>query len=223
MWRHFSVNTLVMPFSLTHAIYCATQLTCANIVGNTAPGAKIMAVRKKSETIHLRVNPISKALLEGLANINGKTATQIIEDLITEAAEKTIINEFEIDEYIYEGTFENKIIDLKSALFAVQHPSEPIITKLRTYYIAPEALSSRDRTITMTILQHPQLFGGKAKIFKSVENLIDNEYINDIPDIDLKKIADRMDSLENYSVFKEKQPSWKSTYEMFLTMTEGEH
>lgn len=182
-----------------------------------------MAVRKKSETIHLRVNPISKALLEGLANINGKTATQIIEDLITEAAEKTIMNEVEVDEYINEAAFQNKIIDLKSALFAVQHPSEPIITKLRTYFIALETLSSRDRTITRTILQHPQLFGGKTKIFKSVENLIVKKYINEIPDVDLKKIADRMDSLESYSVFKEKKPSWKSTYEMFLAMTEGEH
>lgn len=182
-----------------------------------------MAIRKKSETIHLRVNPISKALLEGLANINGQTATQIIEDLITEAAEKTILNDVEVDVYINEAAFPNKIIDLKSALFAVQHSSDPIITKLRTYFMAPAALSSRDKTIAMTILQYPQFFGGKTKIFKSVESLIDKEFINEIPDIDLKKIADRMDSLEGYSVFKEKKPSWKSTYEMFLVMTESEH
>lgn len=181
-----------------------------------------MAVRKKSETIHLRVSPISKALLEGLANINGKTATQIIEDLITEAAEKTVINEVEVDEYVNEAAFPNKRMDLKNTLVAIQHSSEPIITKLRTYFIAMEVLSSRDQTIARTILQHPQYFGGKTKIFKSVENLIQKEYIDEIPDVDLKKIAERMDSLESFSAFKEKKPSWKSTYEMFLTMTEGE-
>lgn len=179
-----------------------------------------MAIRKKSETIHLRVSPLSKGLLEGLASITGKTATQIIEDLIAEASEKITIDEF--DEYVNTAAFQKEEIDLKSVLVAVQHPTEPIITKLRMYFVAMEVLSSRDRIILKTILMHPQFFSGKTKIFKSVENLIHKEFMNEVPDVDLNKIAERMDSLESFSVFKEKKPSWKSTYEMFLEMTEGE-
>jgi uncharacterized protein (DUF1778 family) len=179
----------------------------------------IMAVRKKSETIHLRVSPISKALLESLASLNHKTSTQIIEDLIAESAEKTILSEFRVDSYINRAAFENKTIDLKTLISAVQHPTEPVITKFRLYFIAPNALSSRDYVVYNTILLCSELFKGNTKIFESVENLMLKEFIGEVPDVDLAKINAHMESLDGFAAFKEKNPNLKSTYKIFLEMT----
>ncbi|WP_392890837.1 hypothetical protein ACF6ZU_05290 [Pseudomonas migulae] len=179
-----------------------------------------MAGRKKSETIHLRVSPISKAFLEGLANVSGKTSTQIIEELITEAAEKTALAD--AHSCINISAFPNSEMNIKNAVTAAQHPSEPILSKLRAHFIAWDTLSVRDKTITTTILTHPQFFAGKTKIFTKGEKIIQSGFFEEIPDVDLKEVYKRMESLDSFSIFKEKNPSWKSTYEMFLSMTEGE-
>jgi len=179
-----------------------------------------MAGRKKSETIHLRVSPISKALLEGLANVSGKTSTQIIEELITEAAEKTVLSD--VYSCINTSALPNSEMNVKNVVVAAQHPSEPILSKLRAHFIAWNTLSIRDQTITTTILTHPQFFAGKTKIFTKGEKIIQSGLYDAIPDVDLKEISKRMESLDSFSVFKEKNPNWKSTYEMFLSMTEGD-
>lgn len=179
-----------------------------------------MAGRKKSETIHLRVSPISKALLEGLANVSGKTSTQIIEELITEAAEKTPLTD--VHNCLNISAFPNNELNVKNAITAAQHSSEQILTKLRAYFIANDTLNVRDKVVTSTILTHPQFFAGKTKIFTKSEKIIDPGLYEAVQDIDLKEISKRMESLESFSAFKEKNPNWKSTYEMFLTMTEGE-
>lgn len=175
-----------------------------------------MAVRKKSETIHLRVKPISKALLEGLANSSGKTSTQIIEDLITEAAEKFVIDDLE--ERINTDVLDNGQLTLKAALESAHCPDEPVLTKLRTYYIAGDALSPRDKKVVSAILQSKEFFAGETEIFSVEDEIIRSDRISDTPKIDLNEISKRMPSLEEFAVFREKNANFKSTYEAFLKM-----
>ena len=207
MWCHFYVNTFC----------CAAPLLCGNLSGTTAHWKKKMAVRKKSETIHLRVKPISKALLEGLANSTGKTSTQVIEDLITAAAEKFIITD--VEALIDEDTLEDGQLSLKSALESAHYPDEPILTKLRTYYIAGDALSVRDSIIAATIIQTPKFFSGNTQIFSISDGFINRDHLSDIPKIDLDEISKRMSSLEDFAAFREKNPNWTSSYAGFLKMT----
>lgn len=175
-----------------------------------------MAVRKKSETIHLRVKPISKALLEGLSNSTGKTSTQIIEDLITEAAAKYFIAD--VEDIINDDALKNGQIDLGTALVAAHCDDDPILTKLRTYYIAPDALSARDRTIASTIIQSSDIFLGDSELFSIEDDIINLDYISDAPKLDIHEISRRMPSLDAFAAFREKNPNWKSTYEDFLKM-----
>lgn len=177
-----------------------------------------MAVRKKSETIHLRVQPISKLLLEGLANAANTTSTRIIEDLILGAAEKTEVvdTENKIDDRLKK----NGKLSVRDALTIAHQPSEPILTKLRTYYLAADALSLREIDIVITILHHPDLFSGDKEIFSAKEKIIKEEYFHEVPTVSLEKIAERMSSLESFAAFKEKNPKLKTKYSEFLKMTE---
>lgn len=175
-----------------------------------------MAIRKKSETIHLRVEPISKALLEGLANSTGKTATQIVEGLVLEAAEKRLIEN--VEGFINKGALKNGKLDLKTALVSAHVDRDVTLTKLRTFYIAKEALSSRDIIIVSTIIEHEDLFFGVDEIFADDDELIDPDFISKTPKLNISKISNKMSLLEDYAEFREKNPNLKSTYKNFLTM-----
>lgn len=205
----------MVPLSCQHLSLCPLPDVWQPKRHHSSRG-KMMAVRKKSETIHLRVKPISKAFLEGLANSTGKTSTQIIEDLITEAAEKFIIED--VEDRINLDALEDGHLSLKAALISAHCPDEPILTKLRTYYIAENALSARDRTIASTIIRSKEFFHGKSEIFSVEDEIINPDRICDTPKIDLNEISKRMSSLEEYAVFREKNPNWKSSYEAFLKM-----
>jgi|GEM_PF-3045990 len=175
-----------------------------------------MAVRKKSETIHLRVKPISKALLEGLANSTGKTSTQIIENLITEAAAKHVIEDTE--DFINTRSLSDGRLDLETALESAHVDHDLVLTKLRTFYIAKEALSSRDKIIASTIINSNNLFSGNSEIFSIEDEIVNPDFISKTPKLDLNEIARRMPSLEEFAVFREKNPNWRSTYDAFLKM-----
>lgn len=177
-----------------------------------------MAVRKKSETIHLRVQPLSKLLLEGLANAANTTSTRIIEDLILEAAKEDEV--VDIDEIIDDRFLKNGKLSLIDALTAAYHSEEPILTKLRTYYLAGDALSYRENVIARTILYHPEFFSGDQEIFSAKEKIIKEECFHEIPRINLERIAESMSSLESFAAFKEKNPKLKTKYSEFLKMAE---
>lgn len=177
---------------------------------------KIMAVRKKSETIHLRVKPISKALLEGLANSTGKTSTQIIEDLITEAAANFFIED--VEDIVNDGALKNRQLDLETALVSAHCDDDPLLTKLRTFYIAPNALSARDKIIASAVAQSSNTFFGKSELFSIEDEIIKKDYISKTPKLDLHEVSRRMPSLEDFAVFREKNQNFKSTYEAFLKM-----
>lgn len=176
-----------------------------------------MAIRKKSETIHLRVKPTSKAFLEGLSNSADKTATQVIEELIAEAASKVLIKE--IGPHIDKRALVQGKLTLENAIIAAHYPDEPLLTKLRTFYIASEALDSRDRTIAEVILlNNLEEFSGTTKIFTATDGIISRKYLANFPSVSLEKIHAKMDLLEEFAKFRETNPGWKSDFNFFLKM-----
>lgn len=182
-----------------------------------------MAVRKKSEAIHFRVSPMFKAYLEGAANAIGKTSTQMVEDSVTDVADKICI---EPPDLHVNPDFlgEDGRLQLRVVLTAAYFPGEPILTKLRTYYIADIALSDRDKTIARTIIKYPNYFSGETKIFSVSDRIISEVYIQSYPSIDLDRISKSMPSLEAYAAFGEKNPKIKLSYEAFLKITvEDQH
>ncbi|EPA7430578.1 TPA: hypothetical protein VDT85_005694 [Pseudomonas aeruginosa] len=176
-----------------------------------------MAVRKKSETIHLRVQPLSKLLLEGLANVANTTSTRIIEDLILEAAKEAKV--VDVNDIIDDRLLKNGKLSLIDALTAAYHP-EPILTKLRIYYLADDALSYREEVIARSILDHPEFFSGDQEVFSAKEKIIKEKYFHEVPRISLERIAESINLLESFAAFKEKNPKLITVYREFLKMME---
>lgn len=179
-----------------------------------------MAVRKKSEAIHLRVSPLSKALLEGLANATGKTATQIIERSIIDESEKIYI----LPDIIVSDAFldAKDRLPLITALTSAQFSEEPVLTKLRTFLIADAALSDRDKTIAKTIIECNDRFSGETAIFSEADLIIQRDQLPYIPKVNLNEISKQMPALEQYAIFMEKNPNIKAGYDDFLKMTGDE-
>ncbi|MBU0538452.1 MAG: hypothetical protein KKG73_08460 [Gammaproteobacteria bacterium] len=177
-----------------------------------------MAVRKKSESINFRVSPLFKAYLEGAANAAGITSTQVVEESITDFVSQFFIDKpiREIDPAFIE---EDGSLQLVEAMRGAYLPGEPILTKLRTFYVADIALSSRDKIIARTILESPSYFSGRTKIFSDADWIIAEEYIPHLPAVDLDKVAKSMPSLEAFAAFREKNSKVKLSYEAFLEMT----
>lgn len=176
-------------------------------------GDRAVANRKKTETIHLRVDTVSKATLECLAAVLETTSTQILLDLI-DAKSMQVHTRKMRDEINDQISIDGRMV-LKDAIKLAYDCEDPILAKLRLSYIADDALSSKDQTITSMILQHPHYFSGDTEIFSKSENLVKEG--EQIPSVSLKKIYERMESLEEYASFREKNP-WKTSYEAFLNL-----
>jgi hypothetical protein len=176
-----------------------------------------MAIRKKTESIHLRVEPTTKAYLEALGNATGKTSTQVLEGLLEDAAARFVIGD--TGEYINSASLKNNKLDLKTALDAAFVDRDVMFTKLRTFYLAKEALSLRDRYIMSAIVDSIDMFLGKDEIFAEDDEIIKQYFISEAPKLDSQVILKRMSSLEEYGDFREKNPNLKSTYREFLKMT----
>lgn len=178
---------------------------------------KEMAVRKKSEALNFRVSPMFKTYLEGAANAMGKTSTQLVEDAVIDIAEEIYIDPhiLEISDQFLKG----RPLSLRVALTVAYVPGEPILTKLRTAYIADIALSARDRIVAKTIFESPSYFAGETRIFSVSDGVIAEEYIANCPAVDLDEISKSMPLLEAYAAFKEKNSKIKVSYESFLEMT----
>jgi hypothetical protein len=176
-----------------------------------------MAIRKKTETIHLRVEPTTKAYLEALGNATGKTSTQVLESLLEDAAAGFFIGD--TGEYINTASLKNKKLDLKTALDAAFVDRDVMFTKLRTFYLAKEALSLRDRYIMSAIIDSKDMFLGEDELFAEDDKIIKPYFISEAPKLSSQAILKRMSSLEEYGAFREKNPNLKSTYREFLRMT----
>ena len=179
-----------------------------------------MAVRKKSEAIHLRVSPFSKALLEGLSNASGRTSTQIIEGSIIDESKKIfMLPDVMISDEFLEA---DGSLQLITALTSTHFSGEPVLTKLRTFYVAEDALSGRDKIIARTIVESTDRFSGETKIFSIADKIIRQEYLSTLPKLDMNEVSKHMPALERYAEFKEKNPTIKASYDDFLKMTSEE-
>lgn len=176
-----------------------------------------MAIRKKTETIHLRVEPTTKAYLEALGNATGKTSTQVLEGLLEDAAAGFVVEN--MGDYINTASLKNNRLDLKAALDAAFVDRDIMFTKLRTFYLAKEALSLRDRYIMSAIIDSKDMFLGEDELFAEDDKVIKPYFVSEAPKLNSQAILRRMSSLEEYGAFREKNPNLKSTYREFLKMT----
>ena len=179
-----------------------------------------MAIRKKSEIIHLRVEPQSKLLLEGLANLGNTTATRTIERLLMEAAESAQVSEIEIA--ISESVLTDGGLTLKAALELAVVDRDPIIIKLRLSYLAHDALNTADQLITSAIISSKNIFGGEEEIFTKAEGILKSEEFDSVPRIDTEKIAANMDLLEDYADFRIKNPNIMMSYKEYLKASKND-
>ena len=178
-----------------------------------------MAVRKKVETIHLRVSANSKACLEGLANANKKTSTRVLEDLIAEAAAEFQVQG--VDAAVDERFWSGGSWTLLKALQLAHVPDEPILKKLRTYFLAEEALSPKDYILVEAILWSSDFFSGDTDIFLESEGVITNPDEHRIFKVDLDAISRQMSSLEDYAEFRLKNKAVAPKYVDYLRMIEA--
>lgn len=124
-----------------------------------------MAVRKRSETIHLRTTPFVRSTLDVLAALNGKTATAVIEDLLSLAISET---ELPAPNFIQEKKIVNGRINLKELMESI-YTDNALLFKLRLFILVPDAVSEDDKIMCEIILEDlarpASIFRGEEKIF----------------------------------------------------------
>lgn len=198
---------------------CVSVCDVATLLKSTGVWNSTMAVRKKAETIHLRVSATSKACLEGLANAMGKTATRVLEDLIFEAASKFKVQE--VDSDVDDRFWNGGDWRLLEALQLAHLPDEPILKKLRTYFLAGDALSPRDHMLVEAILWSRDVFSGDTEIFPKSEGVITNADKLRTFKVDLDAINRFMPALEDYAEFRLKNKSVSASFGEYLKMIEA--
>lgn len=179
----------------------------------------VMAVKgKKSEAIHLRVSADSKGHLEILANGYGKNSTRIVEDLLVQAVEGFKIREmdFAVDDQLWSGGDWT----LLKAFELANATENPMLRKLRLYFLAEEGLSPKDRFVCFAILWSAGVFSGSTAIFQKSENVITNPDKHRIFSVNLDSIESKMSSLEDYADFRLKNKLVSPSYLEFLRMIE---
>lgn len=177
-----------------------------------------MAVRKKSETINLRVSPESKNLLEGMSNVLGKTATQIIEELIAVAAKSVQLKK--LGDIVDTESLKGEGLALPKVVEAAYVEGDPILTKLRMFYIAPSAVAERDKLIVSAIVESLDMFSGPSELFADEDIPLKLNFRSLTPMLDFHKIHDKWEILEEYAVFRGKNKSLNSTFSAFLKLTD---
>ncbi|WP_163030890.1 hypothetical protein [Pseudomonas viridiflava] len=197
---------------------CVSVCDVATLLKSTGAWNSTMAVRKKAETIHLRVSATSKACLEGLANAMKKTSTRVLEDLIFEAAAKFKVQEVDVD--VDDRVLNGGDWRLLEALQLAHLPDEQILKKLRTYFLAGEALSPKDYMLVEAILSSPDVFSGDTEIFPKSEGVIKYTSEYRVPKVDLNTINGLMPSLEDYAEFRIKNKSVSASFGEYLKMIE---
>ncbi|WP_439864277.1 hypothetical protein [Pseudomonas antarctica] len=197
---------------------CASACDVATLLKSIGVWKTAMAVRKKVETIHLRVSAVSKACLEGLANAAGKTSTHVLEKLIAEAAAKHVITG--VEAAVHERFWGNGDWTLLKAMQLAYVPDDPILRKMRIYFLADEEVSHKDRFFVEAILWSPDLFAGETEIFHESEQVLTEEDDPRLWKVDLDAINRQMASLENYAEFRLKNKSVAPKYKDYLKMIE---
>lgn len=171
---------------------------------------------KKVEAIHLRVSATSKAYLEGVANAMGKTSTRVVEDLVIAAAANLIITG--IDDAVMDGPASDGEWTLLKALTLAHIPGEPLLSKVRTYFLADEALTRKDRIFVEAILWSPEFFSGETEIFRKSENILTKPDGHRLFKVNLDAVREHISSLDSYAAFRVKNEQIAPSYKEYLKM-----
>lgn len=177
--------------------------------------------RKKTETISLRVNPVAKHLLEGMSAFQGKTATEIVEDLIADAAMRVQVDK--LGDVV--ADFRDVVMDLYTIVHALYVENDPILTKLRIFFVAPTLVTERDKVIISTILDSIETFEGDDQLFDIKDESSRKQHSNlevanssSTPRVDLEKIRANWEFLEEYVLFRTKNKNLNLSFPAFLSM-----
>jgi hypothetical protein len=198
---------------------CVSGCDLANSLKSIGVRNPVMAEKeKKVEAIHLRVSATSKARLEALSNALGKNSTRVVEDLVAEAAARFEI--MGVDGAVADHLWLSGTWNLLEALQLAHVPNEPILKKLRTWFLAVQALSQKDRVLTETILRSPEIFSGETEIFLESEGVIENPDERRTFKVDLDEINRQMPSLQDYAAFRLKNKQISPSYRDYLKMIE---
>jgi hypothetical protein len=171
---------------------------------------------KKVEAIHLRVSATSKAYLEGVANAMGKTSTRVVEDLVVAAAANLIITG--VDSAVTSGLPSGSEWTLLKALQLAYIPGEPLLSKIRTYFLADEALTGKDRMFVEAILWSPEFFSGETEIFRESEQILTHPDKHRLYKVNLDAVREQSTSLNSYAGFRVKNKQMSLSYTEYLKM-----
>lgn len=191
------------------------RITAKNEFSDMAKQSK----QKRTEALSIRITPDLKYALSLLSNIYGLTISTIIENML-----ETALEHINIDRNIVYGEIKyniNGAINIKNILKLVVNPN-PIITRLRLFYILPSGLTEKEKFISEAIVKSA-IFYGKQSIFKPKYS-VDN---TEIPNIDLEKITEHEEMLSNYAEFmmhNSQRPDGgiPINYETYLKLKSGE-
>lgn len=207
MWR----------YTICQYVYCADLLCVTRCFPHISTRESAMAARKKTETINLRVSSISKNLLEGMSNFLGKTSTQVVEDLLGVAAKEVEIRE--LGEIIDTNRLDNQSLDLPAVVAAAHVDDDPVLTKLRTFYIAPCVVSARDKLVISTVLESIDMFSGQDELFFEEDIPLKSNFRSLVPMLNLQKINSDWPILEEFILFRSKNKNLNPSFSAFLKLT----
>lgn len=176
-----------------------------------------MAKRKRTETISLRVDRGIKLRIEALTAVRELSATSMLEQLIYHSAQEQLVMPGEAAKPI-PGC--DGLISLEDAITSAEHEIAALI-KIRLYFLAPSAVSTKDKFIILTILDNLDIFSGITQVFDEQDHsaLFNPSFKS--PALDIAKLEKYEGVLEKWHEFRVKNPSFNFTFESFISIANG--
>jgi hypothetical protein len=154
------------------------------------------ANRKKTETLHMRLNFRHKLYLVALANVQETTASSYVETLLDNLAAKQTVD----------GCLGT--LTIKDAVDIAIIKGSPAMTALRTFYIAPQILSPSDMAMQRALECNMDYFGGTDEILTADEIGTGQRP----PSVNAALLADHLEVLQEYANFAKSNPHMVMSY-----------
>lgn len=159
--------------------------------------SKKMANRSKKTVLSVRIDPPAKAALDVLAAVRGESLPAVIEDLLYKAfAHEKIAPPALLKPNILTNRGEVSISTLIQFIWS----ADSALFKLRLHLLDPSTLNERDQTITGTVFQNLEIFGGEDVIFdEHALKIIEDSPA--IPKVSLERVRRYWPVLTEYARF----------------------
>lgn len=167
-----------------------------------------MANRAKSSIIHLRVTPEHKRYIVALSNLDNTTETAIISGMVERAATERCVD----------GCM--GLIPLTTAVGYAEQGEVPAIKMLRMFYLAPAALSHKERLMAQAIMENKFYFAGNVEIF--AEDECHWPRMGLIPKINTDAVASHLNVLNDYALFTISNPKMRMDYPTYRKATDAD-